>query len=110
MSTLDDHIAQQHEQARASGELQSADGYGKPLPEPEGWSQTPDALRMPFKILKDAGVPPPEIELFKQRAALRLALAGADGAAEQLVLRHQLSALEQVIALRLEALRGASGH
>lgn len=107
MPTIDEHIAQQLEQARVSGELQSAAGYGKPLVEPEGWAQTPEALRMPFKILKDAGAPPPEIELFHQRAALRTQLQNSTDAAQQHALMQQVSELEQVIALRLEALRGS---
>ena len=89
-----------------SGELESASGYGKPLPEPPGWSETPEALRMPFKILKDAGVAPPEIELFQQRARLRSAIEAASAPETRLALGLQLSELEQKIALRLEALRG----
>ncbi len=108
MPTLDEHIAQQLEQARASGELQAAQGYGKPLQAPIGWDETPDALRMPFKILKDAGAPPPEIEMFHLRAQLRLALEASQDSAERQGLMQQLSELEQRLALRLEALRGNS--
>ena len=105
MSTLDDEIARYLEQARASGELRTAKGYGKPLPEIAGWDETPEALRMPFKILKDAGVPPPEIELFHERARLRSQLeACTDNEARAKLVRH-LSELEQKIALRLESLR-----
>lgn len=35
---------------------------------------TPDEFKLPFKILKNAGIAPPEIELFHERARLREAL------------------------------------
>jgi hypothetical protein len=103
--TLDEEIARHLQEALESGELAAARGYGQPLPDIPGWDETPEALRMPFKILKDAGVPPPEIELFHERARLRQALDACAGTTEREALRRQLSELEQRIALRLEALR-----
>ena len=103
--TLDEEIARHLQEALESGELAAARGYGQPLPAIPGWDETPEALRMPFKILKDAGVPPPEIELFHERARLRRAVENCTDAAEREVLRRQLAELEQRIALRLEALR-----
>jgi hypothetical protein len=103
--TIDEEIAHRLAEAAASGELQSAESYGKPLREAQGWDATPDALRMPFKILKDAGFAPPEIELFHERARLRDALAAAVDAAERERLQREVSQLEQRLALRLEALR-----
>lgn len=105
MRTLDEEIAHRLAQAAASGELQSAESYGKPLREAQGWDATPEALRMPFKILKEAGFTPPEIELFHERARLRDALAGASDGADKVRLQRELSQLEQRLALRLEALR-----
>jgi len=105
MATLDDEIARHLAEAAASGELKAAPSYGRPMPAMEGWDETPESLRMPFKILKDAGVPPPEIELFHERARLRGELdACTDDAAREDV-RRRLSELEQKIALRLESLR-----
>jgi hypothetical protein len=103
--TLDDEIARYLQEALASGALQSAKGYGKPLPDMPGWDDTPEALRMPFKILKDAGVAPPEIELFHERARLRAALAQCTDEAEREALGRQLNDVEVKIALRLGALR-----
>jgi hypothetical protein len=102
--TLDEEIARKLREAAASGELAAAKGYGQPLAEDEGWDATPDGLRMPFKILKNAGYAPPEVGLFHKRARLRAAVAAATGE-EQVRLQQQLSALEQSLALRLEALR-----
>ena len=102
----DDDIGRKLAEAERSGELRSAKGYGEPLVEDAGWAQTPDALRMPFKILKDAGVVPPEIELMHRRAALRQQIQAEQDPARKEALGVTLSALEQSIALRLEAVRG----
>lgn len=105
MPTLDETIAQHLAEAAASGELQAARGYGKPLPEMEGWEATPEALRMPFKILKDAGFAPPEVGMFHERARLRTQAASSCDVAERERLLRELVELEQKLALRLESLR-----
>ena len=105
MPTQDEEIARYLREAAASGELSRIPGYGRPLPEVEGWQQTPEELRMPFKILKDAGFSPPEVAWFHERAALAASLRAAGDDAERAVLRARLADLEQKIALRLEALR-----
>ena len=105
MPTQDEEIARHLREALASGELAGTKGFGKPLPEDAGWDATPEALRMPFKILKNAGFVPAEVELFHERAALSAALAECTTEAERTVARRKLSDLEQKIALRLEALR-----
>lgn len=111
MPTLDDEIGAHLAAALAAGELQRTAGWGKPLPELEGWADTPPALRMPFKILKDAGIVPPEVEMMRRRAELRAAVQDLERQAESgasaalLDARRQLSELEQSIALRLESLR-----
>ena len=47
MRSLDEEIARRLAEAARSGELEKAESYGKPLAEAEGWSDTPEALRMP---------------------------------------------------------------
>lgn len=103
--TLDDVIARHLADAAASGELATAASYGKPFVDDEGWRDTPAALRMPMKILKDAGVTPVEIAWFHERAELRARVAAATDAAAKASLGKALAELEQKIALRLEALR-----
>ena len=105
LRTIDEEIAHRLAEAAASGELQSAESYGKPLREMEGWEATPEALRMPFKILKNAGFVPAEVELLHERSALAAALKACESGQERAELRHRLSGLEQKIALRLETLR-----
>lgn len=105
MRTLDEEIARYLQEAAESGELSRAKGYGKPFAANPGWEATPDGLRMPMKILKDAGVVPPEIGLFHERARLRASIDVAIEPDERLKLQRQLAELEQMLALRLEALR-----
>jgi len=105
MRTFDEEIARYLKQAAASGELEQAESYGKPLPDDAGWNSTPEALRMPMKILKDAGALPPEIEWFHERARLKASIEATVEPDERRKLQVRLMELEQKIALRLEALR-----
>lgn len=103
MKKLDDEIGRKLAEAEAAGQLRA--GRGKPLVIDSAWLQTPPGLRMAFQVMKSAGVPPAEVELFQQRAQLREALAAADDEPTRLRLQRQLAELEQNIAFRLEALR-----
>ncbi|NRF69495.1 DUF1992 domain-containing protein [Aquincola sp. S2] len=105
MATLDDHIAQSLRDSERSGELRSAPSYGKPLHHGDGWDETPEEFRLPFKILKDAGVVPAEVELMQQLGKLRQTLAATTDAEQRRVLQQRISELQQTIALRLEKLR-----
>ena len=105
MRSFDEEIARRLQEAADSGELQSAKGYGKPTSEDPAWDATPEALRMPMKILRDAGVAPPEIAMFHERALLRQQIASVTESGERRRLQLRLVELEAVIALRLEALR-----
>lgn len=105
MATLDEEIARHLREAAAAGELSKAEGYGKPKDEDWAWDATPAALRMPFKILKDAGYAPPEVLLFQERAQLAAAVRDCADETDRVKLQKQLSELEQKISLRLESLR-----
>jgi hypothetical protein len=60
MRLLDDHIGQALRESAASGELASAPSYGRPQHFGDGHAETPAELRVPMKVLKDAGVLQPE--------------------------------------------------
>ena len=105
MRSFDEEIARHLQEAADSGELQGAKGYGKPTPEDPAWDATPEALRMPMKILKDAGATPPEIAMFHERAQLKHQIASATDPGERQRLQLRLVGLEAVIAIRLESLR-----
>jgi len=108
LKLLDDHIGEHLRHSEASGELRSAPSYGRPLQFNDGYDETPAELRLPMKILHDAGVVPPEVEWMHQLAALRCEAAAASDANEARRLRQQANELEQLIALRLERLRGGT--
>ena len=105
LELIEDEISRKLAEAERTGELRSAPSFGKPLAADAGWDMTPDELKMPFKILKNAGIVPPEVELFHERARLREALQSAPDEGQRQVLRKQLTDLEQRLSLRLEALQ-----
>ena len=105
LKLLEDHIGAHLREAEASGEMKAAPSYGKPLQFGDGYDETPAELRMGMKILKDAGVVPPEVELMQRAAALEARLATVSDAAERRALMQRLSETRQAIALRLEKLR-----
>ena len=100
----EDHIGQHLRESEASGELRSAPSYGKPMNLGDGYEQTPPELRMGMKILKDAGVVPPEVEFMQQIEALRLSLEGAPDDEASRAGRQRLAEMRQQLALRLEAI------
>ena len=104
----EDHIGRAIAESEQNGELRNARGYGKPLDFGDGYDETPAELRMPMKVLKDAGVVPAEVEAMQRLAALRQAAETATTPEEAKALRQQASELQQSIALRLERLRGGT--
>ena len=58
------------QEAMARGEFDNLPGKGKPLVQ-EDLSGVPEELRMAYKILKNAGCVPPEVELTNDVASLR---------------------------------------
>ncbi|ERE07019.1 MULTISPECIES: DnaJ family domain-containing protein [Chromobacteriaceae] len=61
-----------------SGERQRAKVWGKPLELNDGYAATPVELRTSYKILKDAGCVPAEVEAIRELAALREELAALE--------------------------------
>jgi hypothetical protein len=104
LKLLDDHIGQHLRESEATGELKAAPSYGKPLGFGDGYDETPTELRMGMKILKDAGVVPPEVEAMQEAAALEARLAACSDEVERRTLQQQLAEKRQAIALRLEKL------
>ena len=64
-------VAEQRiQEAMAKGEFDNLAGKGLPLAQ-EDLSGVPEELRMAYKVLKNAGCVPPEVELRKEIATLR---------------------------------------
>ena len=109
LKLLDDHIGQALRESEQTGELQAAPSFGKPLAFGDGYDDTPAELRMGMKVLKDAGVVPPEVEAMREAAALEARINACTDETERRGLQQQLSEMRQAIALRLEGLaRNAS--
>lgn len=104
---VEDHIGRSLAESEKNGELRSAAGFGKPLDFGDGYFETPDELRMGFKILKDAGFAPPEVELMREIEVLRASLDAAASDADRTVRRTRLVDLQLKLALQLERLRSA---
>jgi hypothetical protein len=105
LTQLDDHIGRALAESEKIGELKSAASYGKPLQFGDGYEQTPADLRMGFKILKDAGVLPPEVQLMRDIEALHLGLQDAPDTAQTRAEQQRLVDMRLALALRLEKLR-----
>lgn len=105
LKLLEDDIGRHLAASAASGELRSAKSYGRPLDLGDGYDETPAELRLPMKVLKDAGVVPPEVALMQRIAALEARAAAEPDAAAAAMLRKDLGEMRIALALRLEKLR-----
>jgi Domain of unknown function (DUF1992) len=105
LKLLDDHIGSALEISQRNGELSSAPSWGKPLQFGDGYDETPAELRMGYKILKDAGVLPPEVDLMRRIEAQRQAVAAAADENTAAPLRQQLANMQQQLSWLLERLR-----
>lgn len=102
----DDEIGRRLQESEASGELKQAKGYGKPLDLGDGYFETPEELRMGYKILKDSGFTPPEIELKKNIAQIREQLDRIGPGEQRETLLRKLHDMEIGLALAMDRLRG----
>lgn len=77
-------------EAMERGEFDNLAYHGKPLTLDE-LAGVPDALRMGYKILKNAGVLPPEMQLKKEMLALQDLINACNNDAERDTMRRQLN-------------------
>lgn len=101
MTIIDQMAEAQIERAIARGELKNLSGQGKPL-QLDDDSMIPEEFRMAYRILKNAGMVPPEIELKGQINALEEALSLIADKNERDHIRKKL----QCLYLRLENSHG----
>jgi hypothetical protein len=106
MAGVDDIIKQWVERVEKTGELRSSPQFGKPFDFNDGYSETPEELRAAYKILKNAGYVPAEVELLRQLATLKDQLAAAQSDDERKQLQKKLAEMQQKVALMLDRLRG----
>ncbi len=70
MAGTDDIIGGWIRNAEKSGSIKELPGYGKPL-ELDDDSHVPRKYRMAYRVLKNAGFTPPEVEMIKEIAELQ---------------------------------------
>jgi hypothetical protein len=103
---VDDHIGRSLAESEANGELQSASNFGKPLDFGDGYAETPEELRMGYKILKDAGFAPPEVELMREIEALARTIDSTTDVQEVFQMKAHLAHMRQKLAMGMERLKG----
>ena len=86
--------------AMARGEFDGLPGHGRPL-RVEDLSRVPAELRMGFKLLRNAGCLPPELEARREVTRLGTLIDGSGEAAERARLSRQRAKAE----LRYQLLR-----
>jgi Domain of unknown function (DUF1992) len=91
-------------QAEAKGEFRNLPGAGKPL-ELEDLSGVPEDMRMSYKILKNAGYIPPEMQLQKEIVSMRDLLRACTDDRERAAYRKRISEKEIQYEALLEKLR-----
>jgi Domain of unknown function (DUF1992) len=107
LKIVEDEIGRHLKECAESGELKAASSYGKPMNETDAYSQTPEELRMAYKVLKDAGFYPPEVELMKDIQKRRDELQSLDGANDAAaVLLQEIQNLELNLSILLAKIRG----
>ncbi|MFD0711371.1 DnaJ family domain-containing protein [Paenibacillus sp. GCM10027626] len=94
-------------EAIADGTFDHFPGKGKPL-ELEDLSHIPEVLRAGYKLLKNAGYIPPELQLTKEIVSLQELISLCASEEEQLPLRQQLNEKQLRYRLLLES-QGISG-
>lgn len=91
-------------EAQQRGEFRDLKGRGKPL-ELDDLSQVPEELRAGYRMLKNAGMIPEEVQLSRDIASLNGLLAACRDEQERSCLNKELS----VKRLRLQSLSGSRG-
>lgn len=92
------------QEAIRKGEFDNLPGFGKPLP-PDDIEHVPEELRMSYKLLKNSGFLPEEMQLRKELLTLSDLLAACRDDAERTKLAKELS----VKKLRYETLMSKRG-
>ncbi|MCA0755427.1 DUF1992 domain-containing protein [Paenibacillus sp. N4] len=78
-------------EAERRGEFANLPGAGKPLP-PDDMDNVPEELRVGYKLLKNAGMLPEEMQLRKEMITLGDLISACQSDAERTKLQRELSA------------------
>lgn len=89
-------------EVEASGELKYLKGFGKPLKPDDDFASTPEELRLAFKVLKESGYVPPQVEMFKELAKLRSTLAKETDGERRKVIQKKMADKQMKIQMFVE--------
>ena len=95
--------------AIARGELDNLSLHGQPILQ-EDDSLVPEELRMGYKILKNAGILPEELQLKQELVKLQDLLDSCRGQEQRLQLKQKLSAKQLAYDLLMEKRRPSAAH
>jgi Domain of unknown function (DUF1992) len=103
---LDRRVDEQIQEAMDRGEFENLPGKGKPLNLEEDAHVAPE-LRMAYRILKRAGIPPEEVILAKGAAGLREKLLSDASLTEEekTQIRRKIALLDMEYNMRVERFR-----
>ena len=79
-------------EAAKAGEFESLPGAGKPLPLDDD-AHVPEDLRVAYRILRNAGFVPPEVQSLREIADLERALRAAGSEDERLAVLRKIEML-----------------
>ena len=100
--TIDDITGRWIKEAEKSGELESNKHYGKKLNLDDGFGNTPEELKIAFKVLKNSGYAPGEVSLFKELEGLRKKLIEETDEEERQSIQKQMAEKQLKIQLFTE--------
>jgi hypothetical protein len=95
-------VEERIKQSLEKGEFDNLPGAGKPLPDED--TSIPEELRLAYKILKNAGCLPPEIELKKKIAETRDLMEGMTETAE----KHRMLKKLNFLIMKFNSMRRSS--
>ena len=106
MAGVDEIIKQWVQKVESTGEVHKLPGFGEPFKFEDGFLETPSEVRMVYKILKNAGYVPAEIELLQRLAVLREQLNATQDVEQQRQLKVEVADAQRKASMMLEAMRG----
>ncbi|MCM5570206.1 DUF1992 domain-containing protein [Burkholderiaceae bacterium FT117] len=102
-------IEQRIDEARRQGAFDDLPGAGRPL-DLDDDRMVPEELRVAYRILKNAGFVPPEVEALRDLdSMLRIAVDGADDSPESRRAGRKIVALAMALEARGAALTTGAG-
>lgn len=101
MAGVDEIIKAWIRDEEKSGGFKNNPHLGKPFDFKDGYLDTPEELRMAFKILKDGGFKPPQVELLNELADLKEELREATDESVRKRLRIEIANKQQQVAVLL---------